>query len=74
MKTPRRLAAYLGFDVDPADLDHNTDGLLDQFDKDWCVATHTHIFVKGDVVKGGIHEILFPLFLSLFICFIIHLF
>lgn len=50
MKTPRRLAAYLGFDVDPADLDHNTDGLLDQFDKDWWKQkTHT-FFVKGDVV------------------------
>lgn len=50
MKTPRRLAAYLGFDVDPADLDHNTDGLLDQWTKIGGSKKHTHIFVKGDVV------------------------
>lgn len=59
MKTPRRLAAYLGFDVDPADLDHNTDGLLDQLTK-IGVVQHT-------LVKGGIQEIFFPLFLLLFI-------
>ena len=40
----------MGFDVDPADLDHNTDGLLDQLRKIGGSKKKHTFFVKGDVV------------------------